>query len=130
MKPFACSILCVALTGCGGEVSVAASQTGCTDFNYSDPADPVVEWEATAEHDANVWRANVLLDQAGATFAPDYAIDKGTLSIFEHWTDPASDDTFCYQPQVAISGIHGTLEVRWYTEDDSDVPFDTVEIKP
>ncbi len=130
MKPLACSLLCFALTGCAGQVTVTPSQTGCTDFNYSDPADPVVDWASTGDHEADVWRANVLLDQAGATFSPDFSISKGILSVTEHWTDPASDDTFCYQPQLALAGINGTLEVRWFTEDNPDVPVQTVEVEP
>ncbi len=118
------------LSACGGDVTVTTSQTGCTDFNYSDPADPVVEWESIGEHEVLVWRANVLLDQAGATFSPEYAIDHGVLSVFEHWTDAASDDTFCYQPEVTVGDIRGGLEVRWFTEDDANVPFQTVDVEP
>ena len=123
-------VLFALLTGCGGELVATTSQTGCTDFNYSDPADPVVEWESTGANEALIWRANVLLDQAGATFSPDYAVDNGVLSITEHWTDPATDDTFCYEPQVAVSGIHGSIEVRWFTEESTSVPFETVDVEP
>ncbi len=122
-------LLALLLVACGEPIEVTASQSGCTDFNYSDPADPFVAWEATGEDSALVWRANVLLDEAGSTFAPTYAIENGTLSVFEVWTDPASTDTFCYQPEIAIVGIRGELEVRWFTESDRDVPFQTVIVE-
>ena len=116
--------------GCASQLEVTPAQTGCTDFNYSDPADPVLEWEATGDNAASVWRANVLLDQAGATFAPEFAIDNGTLSVIEHWTDPASDDTFCYQPELALTGIRGKLDVLWFTEDDLNVPWRQITVEP
>ena len=111
-------------------IEVSSSQAGCTDFTYSAPAEPAVEWAAEGEHAAAVWRTNVLIDQAGATFSPTFAIESGVLSVFEVWTDPASDATFCYQPEVHVSGISGSLEVRWYTPDDPDVPYQTIRVEP
>lgn len=123
-------VLLFALLQACAPIEVSSSQAGCTDFNYSDPADPVVEWAAAGDDAADVWRTNVLLDQAGATFSPTYEIEAGVLSVFEVWTDPASADTFCYQPEVHVSSISGSLEVRWYTQDDRDVPYQTVSVEP
>lgn len=121
-------MLALLLFGCAGDVEVSSSQSGCVDFDYNDPAEPTVEWETTGEASVLAWRTNVLRDEAGATFSPEYAIENGTLSVYEKWSDPASDDTFCYQPEVSIGGIKGKLELRWFTEDDGDVPYETVTI--
>lgn len=128
-RPIAVALALLA-AGCNSQLEVSVSQDGCTDFSYTDPAPPELQSEVTGPDSANVWRANVLLNQAGATFAPELAIEHGTLSVIEHWTDPASDDTFCYAPMVTITSITGTLEVDWYTEDDLNVPFERITVDP
>lgn len=118
----------LAFLGCASEVQVTPDQGACTDVDYANPAPSVLDWAAEGEG-ARVWRSYVFLDQSGLTFAPDFSIERGVLSVYEAWTDPEGDDTFCYEPSVTVTGYRGSLEVRWYTEDDADVPFDTVIVE-
>ncbi len=111
-------------------VALTPTQATCAQFDYENPADPVVDWQSDGGGEADVWRSNVLLDESGATFSPTFTNEPGVLSVFESWTDPATTDPFCYQPQVHFAGLHATLEVRWYTDADHDVPFQTVEVQP
>ena len=115
------------LLGCGSTVEVTPSQSACTDVNYQDPAPSELGWEAAADG-TRVWRTNVFLDQAGLSFDPELAIDHGTLSIFERWTEPETDDPFCYQPEVLLTDYVGRLEVSWFAEGDDAVPFATVVV--
>ena len=95
------------LLACNQEVEVTPSQTACTDVDFANPAPSTLEWEPDGDG-AHVWRTYVFLDQSGLTFSPDLGIEKGVLSIHEAWTEPESDDPFCYVPEVRITAYTGT----------------------
>lgn len=120
-------LLLTLLLGCGGEVTVTPDQGACHDVDYTNPAPSTLEW-APADGGADVWRTYVFLDQSGLAFDPDFEIANGVLTVRERWTSPEGDAPFCYEPHVLLGGYRGTLEVRWFTEDDPDVPFDTLLI--
>lgn len=120
-------MLALVLLACAHEVAITPSQGGCTDFSYEDPAPSEVVWEPQADG-VTITRTNILLDEAGLTFAPELAIDGKQMDVRERWTDPASDDQFCYTASLFVEGFAGELEVRWYLEDET-VPFQTILIE-
>lgn len=108
---------------CNQEIQVTPSQDGCTNFDYNNPADPVVDWVAQGDG-ALVSHQNVLLPESGLSFKPELVIDRGVLSVHEYWEDPANEEPFCYVANVLVQGYAGELEVRWYEGDDVE-PLNT-----
>lgn len=113
------------LVACTTEVLVTPGQTACTDVDFANPAESTVEWEPDGEG-AHVWRTYVFLDQSGLSFEPELGIEKGVLSVHEKWVDAESEDPFCYVPELTVTDYTGTLELRWFTDDSGDTPFETL----
>jgi hypothetical protein len=118
------------LIGCAPEVTLRATQGGCTDFDYDDPAPAALVSEVSEDGTALVTRTNVLLDAAGYTFDPVITADKRLIEVFEVWTGEGQGEPFCYTPAVELEGLRGEFEVRWYLAEGDSVPFATVELKP
>lgn len=112
------------LLACSSEISVTPDQGGCVDFSYADPGIPEVSWVPQGAG-ALVTRDDILLQQSGATFAPEVELDGTVLSLREYWVEPESDDQFCYTASVLVENFGRKLEVRWFVEDEPR-PYQTV----
>jgi len=117
------------LLACASEIEVTPAQSACTDVDFENPDPSELLWESTGDGQARVWRTYVFLDESGLGFAPELAIEKGVLSVTERWDEPETDDAFCYQPELEITGFRGALEVRWFLAEDDSVPFATVQLE-
>lgn len=119
-------MLSLFLLACSQELSMTPSQGGCTDFSYENPTPPALSWVPYADG-ATVTRSNILLDQSGLTFSPEVSVDHGVLVLREWWTEPETDDQFCYTASVYVEDFTGQIELRWYVGDD-ELPFETLLI--
>ncbi|MSQ02352.1 MAG: hypothetical protein EXR71_10765 [Myxococcales bacterium] len=117
------------LLACVGDPKLAISTEGCQNVDPDDPADPVV---ATAiEGDTvDVYRTPVVGHNLEDVFEPTITTDGDLVEIFESWTAGEEATPACLEPHLAVSEFGATIEIRWYTEDDATVPFDTVKIDP
>jgi hypothetical protein len=118
------------LLGCAPEVNIVASQGGCTEFDYDNPAPSELVSEVGEDGTAVVSRTNVLLDAGDYTFEPVIVPDRRLIEVFETWTGAGEGDPFCFVPSVSLEGLRGEFELRWYLAEGDVVPFATVELKP
>ncbi len=116
------------LSACGN-VTLTPSEGGCTDINLADPPASSVESETDPDGSVRVYRAAAFFDQTGLVFAPELVTEGDVLHVHEAWSGGETEDAFCYQPTVTVTGLAAKLQVRWYLEGE-DTPFDTVEIAP
>lgn len=120
-------MLFLLLAACNQEILITPSQSGCTDFDYNNPADPDVSY--TLDDDgAWVNRTNILLPESGLTFTPELSSDQGVLVVRERWSDPETEDQFCYVATLFLQDFGRQLEVRWYVGDD-EVPDETLIVQ-
>lgn len=120
-------MLALLLLACAQDLLITPSQSGCTNFDYNNPADPDVSYTPDVDG-AYVNRVNILLQQSGLTFAPDLTNDNGVLIVRERWTDPEADDQFCYVATLFLQDFGNQLEVRWYLGDE-DTPDETLIVQ-
>ncbi len=114
---------------CVGDPKLALSTQACQDFDPDDPADPAL-LSAVEGETVDVWRSPIQGYNLEDVFEPTITTDGELIEIFELWT-PGEDTTpTCLEPHLALSEFGATLEIRWFTEDDANVPFDTVKIDP
>ena len=120
-------MLVLLFLACNQEILVTPSQSGCTNFDYNNPAEPDVSFR-TEEDGAYVTRTNILLPESGLTFTPDLTTDHGVLVVRERWSDPETEDQFCYVATLFLEDFGRQLEVRWYVGEE-DVPDETLIVQ-
>lgn len=120
-------MLALLLLACTQEILITPSQSGCTDFDYSHPADPDVSYTLDVDG-AVVTRTNILLPESGLTFTPELTGDGGVLAVRERWSDPASEDQFCYVASLLLQDFGHEVEVRWYVGDEA-IPDETLIVQ-
>lgn len=117
------------LVACGQQVTLQPGLDGCENYNFTDPQDPTLEWEAAADGTGRVWRTNVLMEQTGMVFEPEIVVEGDTVSLYEVWTGGEGEPQFCYAPYLALTGIQTQVQVRWYLAVGETVPFETVNVE-
>ncbi|MDP2311396.1 MAG: hypothetical protein Q8P41_00710 [Pseudomonadota bacterium] len=123
------SLALLLFAACANQVTIIPGQDGCIDYNFTDPAESTVDWEASSGGTARAWRSNALMDQTGLIFEPNIAADGNVIHVYEAWTGGETADAFCYEPSVAFEGVSGELQVRWYLAEGDTVPYDSVDIE-
>jgi hypothetical protein len=117
------------LLACADEVSIEKSVTGCTDYDFSNPApsELVLAWEGAV---ATIQRTNALLDSGNLGFDPVITAEDGIVTVVEAWTAEAPDgNPFCYVPGITVSGASDGTQVRWYLDAEDNVPFRTLVLE-
>ncbi|MES2641200.1 MAG: hypothetical protein V4850_17050 [Myxococcota bacterium] len=122
------SLALLVLAACANQVTITPSQGGCADYDFADPAESTIEWEASKSGSARVWRANALQEQTGLVFDPLIEVEGKVVSVYEAWTGGETEDSFCYEPVVSFEGLSRELQVRWYLYAGDTVPYESVEI--
>lgn len=117
------------LAACVGNPVIAPSTRGCTDYDFDDPAAPKVKQEDDGDA-VIVFRTPVERPNLGDLFDPDITAEADVIEVRELWSSAADAVPTCLEPIVTVSEFGAPIEVRWFTEDDSNVPFDTVIIEP
>lgn len=117
------------LTACLGDPVLATETRGCTDYDFDDPAPPALKHEADGDA-VVVWRTPVERPNLDDVFAPEFEIDGALVEVHERWTAGADGQAACLEPVLRVSEFGAPIEVRWFTEDDTNVPFDTITLKP
>lgn len=119
-----------ALIACGvGELDVTSSAEGCTDYDFDDPEESALSSEVDGST-ALVWRTYVERENTDDVFAPEIEGDAHILTVREKWQSGSDAKATCIEPRITITGLEGTLEVQWFTEDDETIPFNTIEVAP
>ncbi len=121
-------MLVALLIACSGEVTINNTQTGCTDYDYDNPAPSTVVVDV-ADDVATVRRTNIALDSGSLAFVPDVVAEGDRIDVFEAWQGEGDGLPFCYDAVITIEPAP-RAEVRWYQSADEAVPFATVEIEP
>lgn len=119
----------VLLTACIGNPVVAPSTRGCTDYDFTDPADPKIKQEDDGDA-VIVYRTPVVRPNLGDLFDPTVSGEGDLIEVHEAWSSADDATETCLEPIVSITEFGAPIEVRWFTEDNDNVPFDTVTIQP
>ena len=119
----------VLLVACGGKVEIQPGQAGCLEYDFQNPEESRLT--ATMEDDvAVVQRSNVLIAGEEPVFEPEIAVDGDIITVQEVWTGAEGATSYCYLPQITVTGVSSKLQVRWFVEEDATTPFDTVNLEP
>ena len=119
----------LALLACADEVSIEKAVSGCTDYDFANPApsELVVSWNADV---VTIARTNALLDSGNLGFDPEITAEEGVITVKEVWTAEAPDGySFCYVPSVTIAGASDGTQVRWYLAPEDNSPYRTIELE-
>ena len=119
----------LALLACADEVSIEKGITGCTDYDFANPApsELVVTWSGDV---ATIARTNALLDSGNLGFDPEITAEDGVISVIEAWTADAPDgQPFCYVPSVTVTGASDGTQLRWFLDAADNVPYRTLELE-
>ena len=119
----------VLLVACGGKVEIQPGQAGCTDYNFEQPEESRLSVSMDGDV-AVVQRTNVLIGGTAPVFEPEISVEGDVITVEKAWTGTDETTSFCYLPQVTVTGVTGKLQVRWFLEDDGTTPFDTVNLEP
>lgn len=117
------------LFGCVGNPELASSTTGCSDYDFDDVNPSTVQSDVDGDV-ADVWRTYVERDNLDDVFDPEMSGDGDVVEIRERWTAGSDGVATCLEPHVQISGFGAPIEVRWFTEENTGVPVDTLELEP
>ncbi len=119
----------VLLLACVGNPELSPSSQGCTNYDFDEPQESTVE--ASVDGDvANVWRTYVERENTDDTFDPDLSGEGNVVEVHEKWIAGSDGTSTCLEPHVQIKGFGAKIEVRWFTEDNSSVPVNTLELEP
>jgi hypothetical protein len=124
-------MLVLALLSACGSATLTPTQEGCQDYDFNNP-DPITVEAHITDGDGEIRRSSLLRPGTDQVFVPDIQPDGDVISIFEAWTSESADDapSTCYDAVVTVEGLNKKVQVRWFAEDDTSVPTDTIEVEP
>ncbi len=114
---------------CVGNPVLDPDTRGCTDYDFDDPAKPALKKEAE-DGGVAVFRTPVERPNLDDSFEPEIVTDGATIEVHEAWVDGADGQASCLEPVLHISEFGAPIEVRWFTDADTSIPFDTLTVSP
>jgi hypothetical protein len=121
----------ILLLACIGNPTVEYSTEGCVDYVFGNP-NPSTLVSSVKKGVADVYRSYVERPNLDDVFEPEIETDAGgsILIIREAWTPGGDGNATCLDPHIEIADFGAPIEVRWYSPDDENIPFDTVTVSP
>jgi hypothetical protein len=113
------------LAACGSEISITVETAECTDYDFDDPQEDLIE---SVELDGDWYISHKGVFQGCVDlFTPEVAGKGRTITVREYWEPRTLDDcTLCFAPTIIVEQPPpGSYEVSWYLEDEEE-PIDVV----
>lgn len=117
------------LLACVGNPVITPTTEGCHNYDFDDPKDSKIESSVKGDK-ADVYRSYVERENLDDEFAPDIVAEGNVVEVHEAWVPGSDGNATCLEPHVIIEEFGATIEVRWFTPDDDNVPLDTVTLSP
>ena len=117
------------LIACVGNPVITPSTEGCQNYDFDDPQDSKIESSVKGDK-ADVYRSFVERENLDDAFDPEIVADGNVIEVHEAWVPGSDGNATCLEPHVLIEEFEATIEVRWFTPDDDNVPVDTVNLTP